>query len=329
MNLSQTQLSYFVTVAEAGQIAAAATILDVAEPAVSQAVAQLESQLGVRLLERHSHGVRVTAAGRILLEKACRALDAQADAAATAASLARQERGAIQIGFLSAPPFLIAPRLMEAFSAAHPQIAISARELRFPTSSSASWLADVDVALCHSPVPDADVETLILHRDARAVVMRENHPLAGRTELRVADVLGETFYGLHPAIEPDWSGFWSLDDHRGGPPASLTGDRAGNTLELVAAMTSGSAITTVPAPVAAVMVQLAPHLVARELTDAAPAAYALVWHSSRRSSVVADFVEVARALAGPRAGPPAGPGRRRPVARAAGPARITPPALSS
>lgn len=288
-------MAYFVKVAETGQITRAAQILHIAQPALSQAISQLEAQLGVKLLERHPRGVSLTPAGAIFLEKARVALDAQADAAATAASLARDLRGALQIGFLSVPPMLMAPTLLETFGRANPQVEVSSRELRFPTGPTASWLADVDVALCHSPIPDADVEILPLRSDRRAIVLRSDHPLAGRSELRVEDVIDEPFCGYHGSVEPEWASFWSLDDHRGGPPSRVTGDQVGNTLEEVAAMTNGHGISTFPAAVAGVIVDLVENLVAVPLLDAAPACCALVWHSSRGNSVVADLVELARA----------------------------------
>ncbi len=295
MVLKQTHLSYFVAVAEAGQMTRAALALHIAQPALSQAIAQLEAQVGVRLLERHPRGVSLTAAGAIFLEKAKLALDAQADAAATAASLARDLRGALQIGFLSIPPMLMAPSLIEEFARSNPEVEVSSRELRFPTSAASSWLADVDVALCHAPVTDPDLGTLTLREDPRAVVLRADHPLASRTELTVAEVLDEPFYGCHPSVDPAWAAFWNLDDQRGGP-ARLTADRAGNTLEQVAAMGATTAISTFPAPVATIIVDLVPDLVARPLVDAPPAACTVVWHRSRPSSVVTSFLAVARAI---------------------------------
>jgi molybdenum-dependent DNA-binding transcriptional regulator ModE len=130
--LKQSHLAYFVKVAETGQITHAARILHVAQPALSQAIAQLEAQLGVKLLERHPRGVSLTPAGEIFLEKARIALDAQADAAATAASLARDLRGAMQIGFLSIPPMLMAPNLLEAFGRANPRSRSPRESSAFP-----------------------------------------------------------------------------------------------------------------------------------------------------------------------------------------------------
>jgi DNA-binding transcriptional LysR family regulator len=316
MILKHRHLSYFVKVAEVGQITRAALILHIAQPALSQAISQLESQLGVRLLERHPRGVSLTPAGEIFLEKAKLALEAQADAAATAASLARDLRGALQIGFLSIPPMLIAPDVLEGFAAAHPDVEISSRELRFPSGSTSSWLADVDVAFCHAPVEDPEIGILTLREDPRVVVMRADHPLAGRGELTVAEVLDEQFYGCDPSVDPAWAAFWNLDEDRGGP-ARVTDDRAGNTLEQVAAMASSQAISTFPASVATIIVDLVPELVALPLLDGAPAGCAVVWHLSRPSSVVSEFLEVARAIVAGGGAQADGPSIREPVVASA------------
>ncbi len=293
MVLKNTQLSYFVKLAEVGQIPRAAGALQVSGPALSQAITQLEAQLGVKLFERHSRGLSLTDAGATFLGKAKIALAAQADAATTAASLARDRRGVLQIGFLSIPPMLMAPELLESFAAASPDVEVSSRELRFPTSSPSSWLADVDVALCHAPVPDPEIGILTLHEDPRAVVMREDHQLAGRGELTAEEILDETFYGCHPTVDPAWCSFWNLDEERRAP-ARVTADEPGNTLEQVAAMANSQAISTFPASVASIIVDLVPGLVALPLIDAAPAGCALLWHRSRPSTVVSDFLEVAR-----------------------------------
>ena len=65
MSFRRGQLKYFVTVAEEGQITRAAKKLHIAQPALSQAIAQLESQLEVRLLERRARGVRSCRLARI------------------------------------------------------------------------------------------------------------------------------------------------------------------------------------------------------------------------------------------------------------------------
>src|ERR1700694_2053288 len=103
---------YFVGVAEEGQITRAARNLHIAQPALSQAITHLETQLGVELLERPPRGVSLTDAGERFFTKARLALAAAADAELTAMSLTRAARNEIALGFLGSPPVLDAPALL-------------------------------------------------------------------------------------------------------------------------------------------------------------------------------------------------------------------------
>jgi DNA-binding transcriptional LysR family regulator len=287
------QLRYFVTVADEGQITRAAAKLHIAQSALSQAMAQLESELGVRLLERHARGVTLTAAGEMFLAKARLALAAAIDAAQTAQSLAQAAKGAVEVGFMGSPPTLHAPKLFAAFAGAHPDAQLSFRELTLPRAPTTSWLEDVDVAFCHPPAADPGVHVQAFRLEPRVVVAPRSHPLARRSELNVAEVLDETFLGFHPSVEPVWAGFWSLDDHRGEPPPHTTADTALTSTELVAIIASGRAVTTVPACQAATILNILPDVVAIPLRDAHPAVLALVWRDDNHNPLVEALVAFA------------------------------------
>jgi DNA-binding transcriptional LysR family regulator len=151
MSFKRGQLEYFVTVAEEGQMTRAARRLHIAQPALSQSMAQLENELGIELLQRHARGVSLTAAGEIFLAKARVALAANVDAAATAQSLARAATGSLEIGYIGPPPTVTTPLLFASFAGSHAEVDVDYCELPFPTGPTSAWLADVDVALSHQP----------------------------------------------------------------------------------------------------------------------------------------------------------------------------------
>jgi DNA-binding transcriptional LysR family regulator len=298
MPFRRGQLRYFVTVAEEGQMTRAARKLYIAQPALSQAIAQLERELGVELLERHARGVTLTPAGEVFLAKARVALAATMDAAATAQSLARAARGAIEIGFIGPPPKLRTPELFDEFADAYPEAELSFRELPFPCGSTASWLEEVDVALCHPPTAEPGVRVQALWTEPRAVVTPQDHPLARRSELTVAEVLDERFLGYHPAVQPAWAGFHSLDDHRGNPPTGLTADRALTAPEMLAMIASRRAITALPASDARFIMKVLRGVVAVPLRDADPAVLSLVWRKDNHNPLVLVLAAIAANLAG-------------------------------
>jgi DNA-binding transcriptional LysR family regulator len=282
----RNELRYFVAVAEEGQISRAAEKLHIAQPALSQALARLESDLGVQLLVRHPRGVTLTAAGGEFLEKARVVVASEAEAAETARMLARRETQMVEFGFVVAPPGLHSPRPLKALAKAHPEIETRYRELPFPFTPTRSWLSEVDIAVCHRPPADPAVWSHLLVQEPRVVLAATGHPLAERSSLKVAEVLDETFIGFDPATESEWAGFWSLDDHRGSPPRHVTTDQVVNGQEVLASLALRRAITTAPAIVASVLTGLQIGVVTIPLEDARPSIVELVGRNDRRSPAV-------------------------------------------
>ena len=238
MTFRRGHLDYFVAVAEEGQITRAAARLHVAQPALSQAMAQLEGELGVTLLQRHSRGVTLTPAGEAFLPKARAAVAAHSEAALTAEWLARAAHGNIDFGFVGHAPALDSPGLLEAFRSSHPDVNLRFRELPFPSSPTKLWLSEVDLAVCHRPPEDPDTWMHTLREEPRVVLLSRTHELADSDQLAVEDVVGQTFVGVDPSVDADWRGFWSLDDYRGSA-AARTRDHAKNAQEMLAALASG------------------------------------------------------------------------------------------
>jgi DNA-binding transcriptional LysR family regulator len=297
MSFKTDQLRYFVTVAEEGQITRAAEKLYIAQPALSQAISQLENDLGLKLLERHPRGVRLTPSGEAFLEKARAVVDTERDVQLTAQSLARAARGVIEVGFIGPPPQMTAPALFTAFAETHPEADISFRELPFPRGTTRTWLEDIDVAFCQPPELEEHIEVHHVRVEPRTLIVPAGHPLAAAGEAKVEQALGETFISYHPGVQPAWAGFHSLDDHRGGPPRALTGDRIATSLEMLGRLGGlpvSGAVTALPDADAQLVSHVLAGVAAVPLTDAAPATVSLVWHSGDAHPLVRALVDSAR-----------------------------------
>jgi DNA-binding transcriptional LysR family regulator len=295
MPFKRSHLRYFVTVADEGQVTRAAGKLHIAQPALSQAIAAFEAELGFKLFERGPRGVDLTPAGAAFYEKAKAVLVATDEASVAAKSLQRGRAGVVKFGFVGTPPQIHAPELFAA-SGGSDQAKLSFHELPLPVGSNAEWLAGVDVAMCHCPPDDEDIWTQVLRREARCLIVPRSHRLARRKQVAVADVLDETFIGVDHAVAPWWRGFWSLDSQRGGPPQRETSDRASVAQDLFAAIASGSAVTSLPMFQANVIETLVPNVAVIGLTDAEPAMIALVGRLDRMNPAVAELAEAAKGL---------------------------------
>lgn len=117
-------LTFFVAVADAGQVGVGAAELGMTQPPVSQGLQRLERELGVRLFERNARGVVLTSAGRDLLPRARAILD-QADELRAAATTGVQERITLRIGFVpQIPPAAAAEAAVSASKATEGQLAV-------------------------------------------------------------------------------------------------------------------------------------------------------------------------------------------------------------
>jgi DNA-binding transcriptional LysR family regulator len=287
------QLRYLEAIAEEGQIGRAAAKLKLGRAALSDAIGQLESEVGVPLVDRGPRGVALTAAGEAFLERGRGALGLEDEAAHAAQSLARAGRGVLTIGFIGPPPTVSSPGLFERFSEENGEAQLSFQDLTFPSGSTAGWLTGVDAAICQSPAPEATVSIQPLRREARAVVLRRDHPFADAKELAVGDVLDEPFVSYHRDVQDQWAGFHSLDDARGGPPARMTDDRVLTSLQMLAVMSASPAITTVPLLDARLAAAVMPNIAAIPLRAAAPAEVSLVWRRDNRNPLLATLTGLA------------------------------------
>lgn len=145
------ELRNFMHVARAGSVSRAAQELRLAQPALSRQVKKLEHELGVSLFARHGRGVRLSAAGSLLLERA----EAITDLVHQTGQEIRDDRspaaGRITLGVPPAAGRLVIPPFVERFQRAAPQTTLHMRE--GVTSSLLEWLTEkrIDIAILHNP----------------------------------------------------------------------------------------------------------------------------------------------------------------------------------
>jgi DNA-binding transcriptional LysR family regulator len=156
----------FVTVVELGTIQAAADRLGVSAATVSRRVSALEDELGVRLVERTTRSLRVTAPGRVLFDRCTLALRALSDAAQLVTASDERVAGTVRI---SAAPNL-GPLLVDALAhvqQAHPQVQvvlIETERYQHPHGD------DVDLFVRVGPVSDERMVARLLGRYPHVLV---------------------------------------------------------------------------------------------------------------------------------------------------------------
>src|SRR6476661_284947 len=183
----------FVAVAETLHFGRAAQRLHMTQPPLTQAIAQLERLLQVRLFDRTKRSVQLTEAGEALLPQA-RELLARAQALpAQARAAAQGEAGRLRLGFVSTVGFTLLPTWVRAFRAAHPRVQLDLLEATSDVQLPALERGDLDAGfLLHSPgFAPAGLEHLRVAREPLVLAIPEQHPLATVRGLSLARVLAE------------------------------------------------------------------------------------------------------------------------------------------
>ncbi len=128
MSFTLRQLRYFVAVAEQGSVSRAAQALSISQSAVTEAVKELESDLGVELFERHPRGLTITHKGHQFLRHATKILADVSDARRTFSSDPEVMTGRLQLGVTSLVAGYVLSDLLARYRRAWPQVDVSAIE---------------------------------------------------------------------------------------------------------------------------------------------------------------------------------------------------------
>ncbi|WP_405009370.1 LysR family transcriptional regulator [Kitasatospora sp. NBC_01539] len=153
-----SRLRVLVAVAREGSITAAAEALHYAQPSVSHQLAKLEAEAGVPLLQRMGRGIRLTEAGRLLVDRA-EAILAQVESVhAELDELAGLRAGRVRLAAFPSALATLVPLAAARISAQHPGIQLTFVEAEPPDALSALRNNDVDVALIfeHGDQPQRD-----------------------------------------------------------------------------------------------------------------------------------------------------------------------------
>ena len=182
------QLRYFLQIVESGSFSAAADLLHVAQPSLSQHVRSLEEELGVSLLTRHARGVAPTELGLLLRDHA-RAVLQEIERTKEALRLAADSPGGeVKVGLPTSACRGLTIPLIEAAAQRYPRISIHLVEAM--TGSLDEWvqLGRLDVALLydHQAVADTVVNEVMI--EDLMLILPADHPSAAMPFIEFADL---------------------------------------------------------------------------------------------------------------------------------------------
>jgi DNA-binding transcriptional LysR family regulator len=197
-------LHVLMTVVQAGSMGKAAQRLNSTQPNVSRSISELEHAVGVRLLDRHRHGVHPTAYGRALLDGGVVVFDELRQVVKNIEFLADPTAGEVRIG---SPPPLAAgfvSAVIDRLSRRHPhivfQLVAAQTEILYRELNERN--VDFLIAERFGPLADEQLGFELLYDEAYAVVVAAENPWARRRKVELAELLNEPWVLPPPDSAP-------------------------------------------------------------------------------------------------------------------------------
>jgi DNA-binding transcriptional LysR family regulator len=191
-------LRYFVAVADELNFRRAAERLHVTRPALSKQIKDLETQMGVRLLDRDTVRASLTDAGSVFLAEA-RAILADVERAVGLAREAQDgRRGQLRIGSVGQIASGFLPEVLKAFRDEFPGVEVSFVEMTPVEQLAALAKGEIHIGFAYGRGADQvpGISSLLLVTSVFGISVSKLHPLASRSSVRLAEVRQSTFLSL-------------------------------------------------------------------------------------------------------------------------------------
>lgn len=189
----QTQIRYFMAVAEELHFRHASERLHVAQPAVSRAIRQLEDQLGVMLFNRNNRNVALTAGGEAFYRECRKAADILDSAGANAVRAASGETGHLAIGYVDFAINGPLPKHLSRFYKACPGVSIELVRRNSHEQLDDLISGRLDLGLLLGPVATEGIAYRNFHQAPYVVVLPQDHRLAELAAIPLEALANEPF----------------------------------------------------------------------------------------------------------------------------------------
>ncbi len=199
------QLRYFVTLAEELHFGRAAEREHIVQSALSQQVQRLERELGVRLLERSTHHVSLTAAGVVFLVEA-RQILAHVDRAAVVARSAVGASATLRVGIIDSS-YDSMPQILHEVQARYPGLVIHQVEASVPEQYQQIIDGRLDVGVGRAALAPPQIASLLFRQDPLGVLVPADHPFAELEGVPVAVLAEEPLLLAEDARAPEFNQF--------------------------------------------------------------------------------------------------------------------------
>ena len=291
------RLRQFVAIAEERSFRRAAERLHVSQPPLSVALQRLEADVGVALLDRSRHHVRLTVAGEAFLVEA-RQMIAQAQLSIEIAQRAAAGKlGTLRLSFVPSAALGLVPALLRMFRENFPDVKLVLAADTTAAQMTALLGGASDVGIVVPPVSEAaDLRVEKLGTEELVLAVPSSHPLASQARVQLRTLASEAFVGFPFREGPGFESVVVAACHECGFVPNFV-EVASEMQTILALVSSGLGIALVPQAMRAVHIENVAYLQVRR--GHAPVRYALglAFRPSNANPALHGFVSMAHRLA--------------------------------
>nr|WP_037869972.1 LysR family transcriptional regulator [Streptomyces sp. SPB074] len=270
-------LRCFLAVAEEGSVTAAAAPLGLGQPAVSRTLAALERELGVRLVDRSTHHLALTAEGAAFRVRARAALTAFEEAVSPVGGRT------LRLGHAWSAAGRFTTPLLRSWRERRPDVPLEL--LRVDDRTAGLLRGVVDLALLRGPVTEPGLVAVELYAEPRVAAVPADGVWARRARIALGELAGGTL-AINTVSGSTTPELWPAGAR---PVSTLT---VGNTDDWLAAIAAGLAFGVTARATAAMHAH--PGVAFVPLSDAPALSVSLVRRAGREREAVREFVALAR-----------------------------------
>jgi len=188
MNLDVHGLQAFARIAELGSFQKAAQALHLSQSALSRRISKLETDLGVRLLDRTTRRVRLTAVGRDFLPQARRLIEELESSIAGLRDMAKHGSGQVTLACVPTAAMHILPPVIRDYGVRHPDNRIRILDVHANEVLQAVLRGEAEFGLTLSGADEPEIETEALFDDPFVLACHRDHALAKRKTVKWAEL---------------------------------------------------------------------------------------------------------------------------------------------
>jgi DNA-binding transcriptional LysR family regulator len=288
------QLNYFIAVAEERHFGRAAKRLHMAQPPLSQQIRQLEEQLGVRLLNRTTRRVDLTAAGQLLLDRGRQIVNDIGTLEADVYQVGKGATGVLRVGFSGSATYGVMPQIARLAKQVLPGLSLALNgEMLTPS---------MEAGLLRPPVSSQEIDYRVVAQEPLVVAVPSFSALAEDRSVAMHELQDQDFI----AYAPESVLYRITSDlcRQAGFQPRIT-QVVGETSTMLAFVAAGGGVAVMPSRVRAFQLDGVAY---REIENVPSVELAVAWLRGNHSTLLQNFLDVVAAATAAQPLPDPAPG---------------------